>query len=1094
VAGEDDLHLRAELDDAVSATADKIEAKLAALGDTAEHVGDQGREMGAGMEEGSDRAERGLDGQTRATTKTREETDKLGESTKRTRQESDKSTSSWARYEKQMKKTAKATGGFKFILMGFKFGSILAGGYALVGLLSALGAAAVIAVAGLGPMLSGLASFAPVAVSAMIGLKLFKLGLEAAQPEADALKSKFDKLGESVAAGGLRSGIVDLTKRVGPLVDRLDTGFRLIGGSLGEAARQAGAFVNNTLVLDQISQSLAGISQIISLLTPGVFNFGGGLLALFTASLPAGYELAELISGIGESFNVWAQRVTASGQAQQFFLDGLHALQRAVGVLMDWLVGLWNVLKIASEFAGEFGLGLENGARRWREWTGSVEGQNAIRQWFTDAMPAIRETFLILRDLFHLFGDMSTQPGLAPLLAQIRTELLPAIATLLHSMTGSGGLLESVITMATAFATFLTTVDPGAFMLIAQALAGIVNGIAWIAQNVPGAGTAISMLATGFLLIGPAAKILGFAAGNMAKLSAGFKWVKLAHEGAGKLTLMQRAIGPILRGVTSLASGFMKLGPVVKIVGTVTSWVSRLGGIISNLALRLLPWLARAISLAFVATPVGWIVAAIGIVIGIVMLLWNKCEWFRNAVLAVWAWIKDAALACWEGILAAVSWVVSAAIAVWDALKIAWQAVVDFIVMVGMYIWEHGLKQTIQFLVTGFQIGWAIISWIVQVAVYVIVGIMIVLLTIAKTIWEGIAAAAVAVWTYVILPVIQFVVSVVTFLFQAWVAFFVWVWSMISTAAIWCWQNVILPAIMFVANAAMAIWNPIATFFAWLWGIIQTGAQIAWLAIQVMLGIAANAAMAVWSPIAGFFSGLWSGISSAARACWDGISSAASSVAGVVKGVWDGVVGVVKSAYNAIANGWNSIPDITVPDWVPGMGGQTFGLPKLPTLWHGGTVQYDTALVGEHGPEPLLSATGRMLGMLGAHGPEIATGLPRGGYVVPNLDTFARFPGLMHKLPASVGSAVSAAVPGYAEMLSGGSGGSSTPPPPPSPRDDSGNRALARSIDRLAHAVSERPPPISATGGDVEEQVWRALRRWEQRKKLRERYSYGGAG
>ncbi|MFF0736912.1 hypothetical protein ACFYVK_35525 [Streptomyces chartreusis] len=45
------------------------------------------------------------------------------------------------------------------------------------------------------------------------------------------------------------------------------------------------------------------------------------------------------------------------------------------------------------------------------------------------------------------------------------------------------------------------------------------------------------------------------------------------------------------------------------------------------------------------AGPWGWIVLAIAAVVGIIILLWTKCDWFRNAVKGVWNAIKGAASA-----------------------------------------------------------------------------------------------------------------------------------------------------------------------------------------------------------------------------------------------------------------------------------------------------------------------------------------------------------------------------------------------------------------------------------------------------------------
>lgn len=48
------------------------------------------------------------------------------------------------------------------------------------------------------------------------------------------------------------------------------------------------------------------------------------------------------------------------------------------------------------------------------------------------------------------------------------------------------------------------------------------------------------------------------------------------------------------------------------------------------------------------AGPWGWIALAVIAVVGVIVLLYAKCEWFRDAVKAVWNAIKTAAIAVWD--------------------------------------------------------------------------------------------------------------------------------------------------------------------------------------------------------------------------------------------------------------------------------------------------------------------------------------------------------------------------------------------------------------------------------------------------------------
>ncbi|MFE7906498.1 hypothetical protein [Streptomyces albogriseolus] len=53
----------------------------------------------------------------------------------------------------------------------------------------------------------------------------------------------------------------------------------------------------------------------------------------------------------------------------------------------------------------------------------------------------------------------------------------------------------------------------------------------------------------------------------------------------------------------------------------------------------------RLFTIISAAGPWGWIALAIAAVIGIIVLLWTKCDWFRNAIKGVWEAIRSAAVA-----------------------------------------------------------------------------------------------------------------------------------------------------------------------------------------------------------------------------------------------------------------------------------------------------------------------------------------------------------------------------------------------------------------------------------------------------------------
>lgn len=113
--------------------------------------------------------------------------------------------------------------------------------------------------------------------------------------------------------------------------------------------------------------------------------------------------------------------------------------------------------------------------------------------------------------------------------------------------------------------------------------------------------------------------------------------------------------------------------------------------------------------------------------------------------------------------------------------------------------------------------------------------------------------------------------------------------------------------------------------------------------------------------IQGVFSGnweqAWTGIQQIFKGIWDGLVAIAKAPINAIIGLINGLIGAVNSAIN----GLNSI-SITVPDWVPMIGGNQFGfniptIPTIPYLAKGGVLTQGSAIVGEAGPE-LLTLSG----------------------------------------------------------------------------------------------------------------------------------------
>lgn len=93
------------------------------------------------------------------------------------------------------------------------------------------------------------------------------------------------------------------------------------------------------------------------------------------------------------------------------------------------------------------------------------------------------------------------------------------------------------------------------------------------------------------------------------------------------------------------------------------------------------------------------------------------------------------------------------------------------------------------------------------------------------------------------------------------------------------------------------------------------------------------------------------------------------------RGIFDWIADSFRGAINTVIRGWNglsfTLPEVSIPSWVPGVGGKHFGgwtinTPNLPLLARGGNVtRGGLALTGDAGPELLALPTGASVTPLG---------------------------------------------------------------------------------------------------------------------------------
>lgn len=182
----------------------------------------------------------------------------------------------------------------------------------------------------------------------------------------------------------------------------------------------------------------------------------------------------------------------------------------------------------------------------------------------------------------------------------------------------------------------------------------------------------------------------------------------------------------------------------------------------------------------------------------------------------------------------------------------------------------------------------------------------------------------------------------------------------------------IQPLIEIFSTLISAILQPIMPILSAVANVITSVLGAAIQAIQPIIESLTSVFQGLIDFITGVFSGNWS-------QAWNGIVQ-------VFGGLWDGLVGIVKAPINAViglinkAIGALNNVSVTIPDWVPIVGGNTFGIniPTIPMLASGGFTD-GVSIAGEAGMEAVISfdkryhnenvaiweKAGHMLGTLG---------------------------------------------------------------------------------------------------------------------------------
>ena len=336
---------------------------------------------------------------------------------------------------------------------------------------------------------------------------------------------------------------------------------------------------------------------------------------------------------------------------------------------------------------------------------------------------------------------------------------------------------------------------------------------------------------------------------------------------------------PLILGIAGAIGTFKLISGAIAVWNGIMAAFNVVMGIASAVATGF------ATAIAFLTSPIGIVVVAVGALIAIGVLLYKNWETVKSTLVKVWETISTFAKDIFESLS---SFLTDS----WNSIK---ESAISIFTPIGEFftnLWQ-GIKDvfntSVEFISNLIQFGFLFIQSIIQ-------GVMTVIGAIIQTYWNVIVAVF-----ETVMSTIQFVIDLV--------------WGLISEK--------VLSVMESISSAVETGWNYISGIFKTVLEAISSFVSSSWGAIS-------STTSSVMSSISSFISSVWNSISILFKtvlntikgyvvSVWNTISSITTSVFNAIKNfltsLWNAIKSVISSAVNAIKNfitsAWNAISSTT---------------------------------------------------------------------------------------------------------------------------------------------------------------------------------------
>lgn len=534
---DDELRLRAELDGALERD---VQSAARAVDDLGEEAVETAAQL-AIMEAAAKGAARGVDDLGDEARDTERHLERLRREQDKSKKSTDQQTSAYDRMERTLKKLQTRAKGMELgkVLGVVKIPAIIAAVGGLAAGVSALGAAGYAGVAGLAPLTAMIMTYPALLTTVLGGFAAVKLGVSGVgealkalasgdsakaqealaklHPQARAFAIELNALVQGplkdlkrdVAGNlfpGLRRGLAQAT----PFLPVLREGLAGSATQMGRLGLATGRAMGSPFFQAQMGRIMGSNNRALYDAGRATGNLGRTLLNLLDAWRPVNEQM---MTGFRSTTNYWQAASRAgveSGRLAAFFQRAWDLARGFGSATADLAVGLFHIGQESQVMSRYLGRGLSDSLERFREWSDSIEGRASVRAWFADAIPVMREFTGLIADIGRLFGNLATHSSVAPLISQMRAELMPALEGVVDAIATGWG--PALITAATAFVHFQSVIAASPIPPILLALAAAVNGVLEVVLALP---QPLKILIATLIAFNFAAKILTFTGGKL---------------------------------------------------------------------------------------------------------------------------------------------------------------------------------------------------------------------------------------------------------------------------------------------------------------------------------------------------------------------------------------------------------------------------------------------------------------------------------------------------------------------------------------------------------------------------------------------------